>query len=163
MLHITRLLTLIFWCQNQHFSTNYLTSTCDMFWRWGWNEKKKTLNKAAQIFVQVAASQRLWCEEKEKSTRTKTSLVCNNSSVAWVKTHLCCATELCVLIGLLSDAELVSLCQSEPAEPNSSCCRAVVATFGPPASQQVTSDLISYSPSCFLLYGCCAFGLAARS
>ena len=71
----------------------------------------------------------LLIREKE-SKRTKTSPVCNNSSVAWLKTHLCCATELYVLIGMPSDAELNSLCQSEPVEPNTSCFNAVVATFG---------------------------------
>lgn len=65
--------------------------------------------------------------------------------MAWLKTHLCCATELYVLIGLLSDTKLNSLCQSEPVEPNTSCFTAAAATFG----QQVTSDLhlIRCSPS----------------
>lgn len=56
-------------------------------------------------------------DKRKRKHEDQNGPICNNRSVARLKTHLCCATEFYVLIGLLSDAELSSLCQSEPVEP----------------------------------------------
>lgn len=115
------------WSDNGNVSKNYLQCTCAMFWSCTWNTKREQ----SSSYICTGRSFTSTLIREKENTSTKTGPNCNNSSVAWLKTHLCCATEHCVLIGWLSDAELNSLCQSEPVEPNASCfLKAVAATFG---------------------------------
>lgn len=120
---ITRLIMLILWSYNKKLWKNYLACTSDIDVL-----KLQMEHKHEQSSTDICrgCSFILTLIREKESMTTKWSSICNNSSVAWLKTHLCCATEFYVLIGLLSDnwAQLIvsiRACRTKYQLSQSSC------------------------------------------